>query len=352
VKPRLAGAAVSAALLLEACSGGAFPARADLGSTAQSRALPAYCNAAALRPKRSRISRPAPGGAPVSAHKRKAEILYVLVASNASPQTGSVVLYDALAKHPKVLRTVPDVGVEASSIWTDRDGNVYVGVSGKSSQQSLVHAYAPGMSGKPTRTYRKGVGLPFGGTVNARGTMFVSDGGLTGRTEGGIAVFPPGKTKPSQIKYNDVYVPHGIAQDGAGNLFVAQIYGQQTFVVEFAHDGNDGTVLALNDLNGGFLQGLVLDRKNDIVVADECNDAVRFYPPPYQDESAELTDGLVTPTGLAYASDGSLFVGNQFLTNSNTGNVVVYGPGGTTPDRTISTGITGQVFDLAVGVEP
>ena len=47
------------------------------------------------------------------------EILYVLVASNSSPQTGSVVLYDAYAKNPKVIRTVSDVGTNPGSISTD-----------------------------------------------------------------------------------------------------------------------------------------------------------------------------------------------------------------------------------------
>lgn len=60
----------------------------------------------------------------------------------------------------------------------------------------------------------------------------------------------------------------------------------------------------------------MLDAKNDIVVADECNQVVRFYPPPYKDESATLSAALVTPT------------------------------------RTIATGINGQVFDVAVGAAP
>jgi hypothetical protein len=96
----------------------------------------------------------------------------------------------------------------------------------------------------------------------------------------------------------------------------------------------------------------VIDGKNDIVVTDESNTnpAVRFYPPPYKNESKALTSGLVTPDSLVYAPDGSLIVGNQFLVND--GNVVVYPPGASTPDRTISTGITGQVFGVAVGAAP
>ena len=69
-------------------------------------------------------------------------------------------------------------------------------------------------------------------------------------------------------------------------------------MVEFPHDAYEGKILPLDDLSGGFLQGLVLDDKNDIVVADECNQVVRFYPPPYKDQSATLSFGLVTPTGL------------------------------------------------------
>jgi hypothetical protein len=178
--------------------------------------------------------------------------------------------------------------------------------------------------------------------------MYVSDGGLVGQSQGDIAVFPPGKLKPSQIKYYNVFVPHGLAVDAKRNIFVAQVYGLHlTFVVEFPHDAYQGVILHLNDLKGGYLLGLVLDSKNDIVVADECNQAVRFYPPPYKDESKALTSGIVTPTSVAYAPNGSLFVGNQFITNY--GNVVVFPAGAATPSETISTGINGQVLGVAIG---
>jgi hypothetical protein len=295
-----------------------------------------------------------------SAHTRPGgsgtrEILYVLVASNSSPQTGSVVLYDAYAKNPKVIRTVSDIGTGPGSIWTDDQGNVYVGISGENlpSEPSFVSVYAPGMAHKPIRTYEKGIGLPFGGTVDSKGATYVSDGGLDGQTQGDIAVFPPGKLKPSQIKYYNVYVPHGIAVDAKRNIFVAMVYGvNDTFVVEFPHDAYEGVILHLNDLSSSFLQGLVLDDQKDIVVANESNThpAVQFYPPPYKDESKELTSGIVTPTGLSFAPDGSLFVGNQFV--GTNGNVVVFPPGASTPSQTISTGINGQVFGVAIGAAP
>ena len=293
-----------------------------------------------------------------AAHKtagKTKEILYVLVASNSSPQTGSVVLYDANAKNPKVIRTVSDIGVGPGSIWTDDTGNVYVGISAGNlpSNPSFVNVYAPGMAHKPIRTYEKGIGLPFGGTVDSKGTMYVSDGGLDGQTQGDIAVFPAGKMKPSQLKYYNVYNPHGIAIDAKANIFVAMVYGPgKTFVVEFPHDAYQGVILKLNDMGGGFLQGLVLDSNKDIVVANEGNGhaGVQFYPPPYKNESKKLTSGLVTPTGIAYDSAGSLFVGNQFV--GNNGNVVVFPPGASTPSYTISKGINGQVFGVAIGAAP
>jgi len=281
---------------------------------------------------------------PLQKHPRA--MLYVLVENPAGE--GSVVVYDAYAKNPKVIRTVDNLGTNPSSLWTDASGDVYVGISGQNAQSSFVSVYAPKMTGKPIRTYNNGIGLPFGGTVDAKGRMYVSDGGLAGKTEGGIAIFPAGKLTPSQIKTNDVYVPHGIAVDDKRDIFVAQIYGSSTFVVEFPHNAYQGTTLPLNDLQGAFLQGLVLDANRDIVVADECNQTVRFYPPPYKDESAALTSGIITPDSLAYASDGSLFVGNQFI--GNDGSVVVFAPGGSTPTRTITTGINGQVLGVAVGL--
>ncbi len=340
-----AGAALCVTIALAGCTQGGAPQRNLLPQVPGAVSRLNICNPAA--PPTARLLEGADDRAPFQHPLRKhpRAFLYVLVENAIGG--GSVVVYDAYAKNPKVIRTVGNLGTNPSALWTDASGNVYVGISGQNAQNSFVSVYAPKMTGKPIRTYTNGIGLPFGGTVDAKGRVYVSDGGLSGQTEGGIAIFPAGKLSPSQIKTNDVYVPHGIAVDGKRDIFVAQIYGSSTFVVEFPHNAYQGTTLPLNDLQGAFLEGLVLDANRDIVVADECNQAVRFYPPPYKDESAALTSGIVTPDSLAYAPDGSLFVGNQFIVND--GSVVVFAPGASTPTRTITTGINGQVLGVAVG---
>ena len=343
----IAGAALSVTVALAGCAQGSSPQQTLLPQTSSAASKLNICVSGAPPPVKPAAA--APNRAPVSLTVKKAkhsrEILYVLVEDPLG--NGSVVLYNAYAKNPKVIRTVNDLGTNPSSLWTDESGNVYVGISGQNAYDSFVSVYAPKMKGKPLRTYTDGIGLPFGGTVDAKGRVYVSDGGLPGQTEGDIAIFPPGKLKPSQLKNNNVYVPHGVAVDDKRDIFVAQIWGSATSVVEFPHDSNEGTILPLNDLEGAFLQGLVLDSNRDIVVADECNQAVRFYPPPYKDESMALTSGTITPDSVAYGPDGSLFVGNQFIVND--GNVVVFAPGASTPARTITTGIHGQVLGVAVG---
>jgi sugar lactone lactonase YvrE len=345
---RQIGAAAFTAAVLGGCTGGGTPQQTALPQTSGAASKLNICVDDAGAFARANLTAGSPRWASVRARPSEhgRELLYVLVQIG-SPPTGSVVVYDAYASNPKVIRTVNNLGIEASSIWTDDDGNVYVGVSGQNALYSYVSVYAPGMTGKPIRTYRKGIALPFGGAVDANGTMYVSDGGLVGQTQGDVAVFPAGKLKPSQIKYYNVYVPHGLAVDAKRNIFISQVYGKLTFVTEFPHDAYEGKTLPLNDLSGGYLLGLVLDSDKDIIVADECNQAVRFYPPPYKDESKALTIGTITPDSVAYAPNGSLYVGNQFIAND--GNVLVFPAGASTPSETITSGIDGQVFGVAVG---
>jgi len=61
-----------------------------------------------------------------------------------------------------------------------------------------------------------------------------------------------------------------------------------------------------------------------------------------------LSVGLSAPTGLAYGPDGTLFVANEYI-NENTGNVVVFPPGASTPSETIQTGTSGGDLGVAIG---
>jgi hypothetical protein len=272
------------------------------------------------------------------------EILYVLV--NAGTDNSYIALYDAYAKHPHVLSKITQGLANPGAIWVDAKGNLYAG--NDMTYTSAVVEYAPGAI-KPTRIYTNGIDLPFGGMVDPTGTMYVSVVSSPGRTEGGIAIFPRRKMKPSSYLTDNVYVPHGIAEDANGNIFVSVIWGDQSSVVEFPAGSSYSTVLPLNDLNSGaFLEDLKFDAKSDIVVADAKLNAVRFYPPPYGNESQALTDGLSAPTALAYRSDGALFVGNEYV-NARNGNVVIFPPGATKPLETITDGITAGVIGVAVG---
>jgi hypothetical protein len=284
--------------------------------------------------------------APAAAGRAKPrQILYVLV--NTGTYSSYVAMYDAYAKNPQVIGKITDGLQNPGAIWLDAAGDVYVG--NDMTYTSSVTEYAPGAT-KPERTYTNGIDLPFGGMVDPAGKMYVSVAGIKGRIEGGIAVFPKNKTSPSVFLTDNVYVPHGIAKDSSDNLFLAQIYGPQSSVIEFPSGSNSSIVLPLNDLNtGAFLEDLKLDAKNDIVVADAALGKVRFYPPPYKKESNALT--AVSPTALSYGRDGSLFVGNEYVNNNN-GNVVIFPPGAKVPARTIVTGITGGVLGVAVGPGP
>jgi hypothetical protein len=276
------------------------------------------------------------------AAKKPRQILYVLV--NNGAYASYVALYDAYAKNPTIIGKISKGLANPGAIWTDSKGDVFVG--NDMTYTSSITEYAP-RTYKLIRTYTNGIDLPFGGMVDSEGTMYVSVAGVKGRIEGGVAVFPSGKTSPSTILTDNVYVPHGLAKDSAGHLFLAQIYGLQSSVLEFPKAVDKSKVLPLNDLGtGAVLEDLKLDANNDIVVADANLNSVRFYPPPYKNQSMALTSGLSAPTALAYGADGSLFVGNEY-TGAN-GDVVVFPPGATQPTVRISDGITGGVLGVAV----
>lgn len=275
------------------------------------------------------------------------EILYVLV--NVGRKGSYVALYPADAPNPRQIGKITAGIQNPGALWVDSAGNLYVG--NDLTYHSSVTVYAPGAI-TPSRTYAKGVDLPFGGTVDGSGNVYVSDAGVHGQLLGGVAVFPPGATKPAEYLVQNVHVPHGVSVDRNGNVFVADIYGStQTTVVEFAAGSKTGTILPLNDLQSGFLEDLKLDAHDDLVVADAKGNAVRFYPPPYGSESRALTAGLSAPTGLAFGPHGALFVGNEYV-NSQQGDVVIFPPGASIPSRTITTGITGGVLGVAVGRIP
>lgn len=294
----------------------------------------------------------APPGHPMrsatrGAHRR--QILYVLV--NPGTYTSYVALYDAYANNPKMLGKITQGLADPQAMWLDTEGNIYVGNDMAST--SSVTVYSP-KTLKLIRTYTDGIDLPFGGTVDEAGTLYVSvAGGANGDPQqGGIAIFPKGKTTPSGFLVDNICdytcAPHGVAKDSNGNIIVAEVdLNQISSVLEFPPGSTKSKVLPLTHLKRSYLYGLLLDAHNDIVVADTFVSKVRFYPLPYKDQSKALSSSLLGPTGLAYGSDGSLFVGNEYV-NQNNGNVVVFPPGSSKPTRTIVAGITGGVDDIAV----
>lgn len=309
--------------------------------------IAASSTAAASRDRVDRQHAAVPGGGWIAPDAHGREVLYVLV--NVGKKGSYVALYPADAPNPRQIGKITAGIYNPGALWVDAAGNLYVG--NDLTYESSVTVYAPGTI-VPSRTYTKGIDLPFGGTTGVSGTVYVSVAGIRGRTLGGVAVFPPGAVKPATYLEQNLHVPHGVAVDRSGNVFVADIYGStQTTVVEFAAGSTTGTVLPLNDLQGGFLEDLKLDARDDVVVADAKGNAVRFYPPPYANESRALTAGLSAPTGLVFGPHGALFVGNEYV-NVQQGNVVIFPPGATVPSRTITAGINGGVLGVAVGRIP
>ncbi len=104
----------------------------------------------------------------VPAARHAKQILYVLV--NVGTYGSYVALYDAYGKNAQPIGKITQGLYNPGAIWVDAKGNVYVG--NDMTYTSSVVEYAPG-STKPKRTYRNGIDLPFGGTVDSGGTMYL-----------------------------------------------------------------------------------------------------------------------------------------------------------------------------------
>ena len=114
--------------------------------------------------------------------------------------------------------------------------------------------------------------------------------------------------------YNTGY-PHGVAVDGAGDVFVMDTFTNQVFKIA---PGGSPTAVALGvTLSSPF--GLALDGAGNLYIADAGNNRVLELPYGSSTASALNLSGLNFPEGLAVDGAGNLYVANT-RANASTGN--------------------------------
>ena len=128
--------------------------------------------------------------------------------------------------------------------------------------------------------------------------------------------------------------PQGLAMDSAGNLFVADVVGDDpviSLIYKFSSDGVRSTFATLS----GLPTGLAFDAAGNLFVADYGRGSIYEYKP---DGSRTIfASGLSRPQGLAFDGAGNLFVGET----TYNGHIYRYKPDGTR--TTFASGFSGQM---------
>lgn len=80
-------------------------------------------------------------------------------------------------------------------------------------------------------------------------------------------------------------------------------------------------------------EGVAIDAGGKLYVANTASATVTIYPPGSSSPSLTLSQGLINPAAVAVDSKGNVFVSNEL--GGNTGSVVEFPPGQTTPSEVI-----------------
>jgi sugar lactone lactonase YvrE len=128
--------------------------------------------------------------------------------------------------------------------------------------------------------------------------------------------------------------PQGLAMDSAGNLFVADVVGNDpiiSLIYKFSPDGVRSTFAALSGLSAD----LAFDAAGNLFVADYGRGSIYEYKP--SGARTTFASGLNRPRGLAFDGAGNLFVGEA----TYNGHIYKYKPNGTR--TTFASGFSGQM---------
>lgn len=250
--------AAGVAVLLSGCSQSAMsPVTAQSQSVAQNGVLGA-------RQTRSAAVR-APGWLSPEAKSGKG-LLYV------SDQFNQRIAIFSTKKssNPEPVGQITDGISGPDGAFVDPKGTLYVCNFGA----GTVTEYAKGKT-KLSATLT-GAGSPKYVVAGTDGTVYVSN--FNGSFDGAVLEYTKGKKTPSKTIPFSTF-PAGLALDKSNNLYVAYDDSQSNDieVLEFAPGSTDGTNLGIH-IAFGYAGGMTMDKKGDLVIADQDNATVYVYP--------------------------------------------------------------------------
>jgi hypothetical protein len=172
-----------------------------------------------------------------------------------------------------------------------------------------------------------GLAFPIGVAVDGAGDLFIADLG-----NNRVVKLTP---SPSQTTVGSgLATPYGVAVDGSGDVYIAEYVNNQ--VVEVKPGGTQTTVAVASGLNSP--TGVAVDGSGDVFIADAGNN--RVVEVKRDGTQTNVGSGLNTPVGVAV--DGT---GDVFIADTNNNRVVEVKPDGT--QTTVGSGLNGP-YGVAV----
>jgi SMP-30/Gluconolactonase/LRE-like region len=238
---------------------------------------------------------PAIGPNGIAPEKAKSRLLYV------SDSTANTIYVYSLPSY-SLIGDITDGLDQPGGIATDRHGNLYVAnLSG-----DTVTVYSAG-SASPSRTLSEPDG-PVDVAVTKNGYVVAGD------EDGGVDVYPPGKTSPSKRLTNPgINAVFGVGVDAHDNAYAVGLLidgsSSTPATVEFKKLKGKGTNLRLEDLFRP--EGVLVDDKANVVVSDDGDSEILVYPPGSKTPSTTFAAPQAGPSALNksenlfYASEGT-----------------------------------------------
>jgi sugar lactone lactonase YvrE len=194
----------------------------------------------------------------------------------------SISLYAPGSNSPEVVIT----GVaRPSTVALDASGNVYVANHG------FVSEYGPQL-GSVIRYIT--IRAPLSFAFDASGNLYV--GNNSGRDQSNVEVFAPNTTNPFETIKDGVNQPYAMTMDPAGNLYVANTFGNNVTVYA------QGSTTPFATISQGISQprAITLDGDGNVYVANASANSVTEYAAGTFRLKQTITDGVNYPQWLAF----------------------------------------------------
>jgi hypothetical protein len=185
---------------------------------------------------------------------------------------------------------------------------------------------------------------PVGVALDGAGNLYIANYGVIGGNAGYVVKITPGGVQTTVLSAytsapGQAPSPIGVAVDGAGNLFIADLY--LSYAVKVTPSGVQTTVGS----GLSFSTGIAVDGMGDVFIADQDNKRVVEVTPAGVQTTVPAT-GLQQPWGVATDAVGDVFIADGDQTQGLTPQVVKVTPSGA--QSTIPTTGLSRPYHLAV----